>query len=309
MRFFQIDLSVPPEITHAHSYETTHYAMQFGMRSSFCEISFFERGRVLSDNPEEGIICEEGAIHASIRDYALFRHSDAPLHRHFTVGLSLSQPVIPMTVSQVAAWTPRDHIAIIPETIPPGKATELPEKAIKQIINAHNSMDKTHFLVLRTALSELFCVLTEYSMSLASESESHAQRQNQYYCRRAVQYITRHICERIDTKAVADYVGVSYGYLSRIFRAGMGMSLVEYINRTKIRRVQELIAVQKITLEEAGAAVEIEDVKYLSRVFKKYTGITPAAYRSLYHARRNRAVTPTKMTQTELAAVPETKDQ
>ena len=63
----------------------------------------------------------------------------------------------------------------------------------------------------------------------------------------------------------------------------MGMTLVEYSNCAKVQRVRELITSRNISLTDAGLAVGIDDVKYLSRLFKKYSGVTSAEYRELNH--------------------------
>ena len=65
------------------------------------------------------------------------------------------------------------------------------------------------------------------------------------------------------------------------------MTIVEYINREKLKLVKDQITTMKVTLEEAGAEVGITDVKYLSRLFKKYNGITAMEYNNLKHVNKN----------------------
>ena len=67
----------------------------------------------------------------------------------------------------------------------------------------------------------------------------------------------------------------------------MDMSIVEYWNRSRIHKVEQLITVGGMTLIEAGDAVGIGDVKYLSRLFHRYTGMTAQEFRHIYHSRSN----------------------
>ena len=47
----------------------------------------------------------------------------------------------------------------------------------------------------------------------------------------------------------------------------------------KIAQVQELVSAFGQTLEEAGSTVGIKDTKYLSALFRKYTGMTVTEFR------------------------------
>lgn len=286
MQFYRLYLNQPPTITLAHRYQTPHYEANFRKMPERCEITYIERGRILRETDTSPIIYDEGSIVSFSRREEMHLYSDAPLHCHFTFGFCTEREPELLTAEDVAAWKPQDHCVILPERVPPGKVAESTQKTIKKIISAYTSTDFGRYMELHSAVYHVFALLTEYSVSVAAASGAHAELQNQLYCRRAVQYISEHLSEKIHTDEIAAYTGVSYGYLSRIFRSCMGATLIEYCNGAKIQRVRELIASQKISLENAGAAVGIDDVKYLSRLFKKYSGITTVEYRELYHAPR-----------------------
>ena len=169
----------------------------------------------------------------------------------------------------------------LPEQLPPGKSAEEAQKVLRKIITTVASVDPGRFLALRAEVYHLFALLSEASVRAAAAMDSRTALQNQHYSRLAVEYLTDHIADRISAADVAAHTGVSYGYLSRIFRAGMGMTLVEYSNCAKVQRVRELITSRNISLTDAGLAVGIDDGKYLSRLFKKYSGVTSAEYREL----------------------------
>ena len=72
---------------------------------------------------------------------------------------------------------------------------------------------------------------------------------------------------------------MSTGYLSRIFKAHTGYTLVEYINDIKINTAKEILTNRNASLSELCDIVGIDDEKYLCRLFKKHTGMTITAFR------------------------------
>lgn len=279
MQFFLLKVEQPPEIVHAHRYQTARYEMELRCLPGCCEITYVEQGRI---KREDGMVYEEGGVAVLLRNSEIRLRSDAPLHGHYTVAFHTGTEPVAMTAEEVALWKPADHCVILPEQLPPGKLSEEAQKIIRKIISIHASLDHGHFLKLRAELYRLFALLTEASVAAAAESDSRTALQNQRYCRMAVEYVNDHIAQRVSAAEVAAYTGVSYGYLSRIFRACMGMTLVEYSNCAKVQRVRELITSRNLSLTDAGLAVGIDDVKYLSRLFKKYSGITSEQYRQLH---------------------------
>ena len=278
VQFYLLALEQPVEIIHAHRYQTAHYKMELQCLPGCCEITYIERGQIQRG---DGFAYQEGSGAVLLRDAGMHLRSDSPAHSHSTVAFYTGAKPVPMTVEDVAKWKPVDHCVILPEQLPPGKSAEEAQKVLRKIITTVASVDPGRFLALRAEVYHLFALLTEASVTAAAAMDSRTALQNQHYCRLAVEYLTDHIADRISAADVAAHTGVSYGYLSRIFRAGMGMTLVEYSNCAKVQRVRELITSRNISLTDAGLAVGIDDVKYLSRLFKKYSGVTSAEYREL----------------------------
>ena len=61
----------------------------------------------------------------------------------------------------------------------------------------------------------------------------------------------------------------------------MGMSPVEYRNRLRINRATELLKTGEYTVGEAAESVGIRDIKYFSKLFKRYAGVNPRVIKSL----------------------------
>ena len=67
-------------------------------------------------------------------------------------------------------------------------------------------------------------------------------------------------------------MGISAGYLGKIFKTYTGKTIIEYINTAKLGKVRELMQDRGISLKEAGEQTGFENQHYLSRLYKKYMG-------------------------------------
>nr|WP_145402314.1 response regulator [Paenibacillus xylanexedens] len=97
---------------------------------------------------------------------------------------------------------------------------------------------------------------------------------------RAIEYIKRHYTENISLQMVADYVGLSQGYLSNLFRKELQITYIDYVNRYRIERAKELLAQSQMRSSDVPALVGFSpEYTYFSKVFKKITGLNPNEYR------------------------------
>jgi len=102
---------------------------------------------------------------------------------------------------------------------------------------------------------------------------------NRRHCIRAKAYISENIGRRLSVGDIAAAVGVSKNYLTNVFSSTEGISLVEYINRSKLSYMMHLIRRYDYTLAQAGKHVGFTDVNYISRIFKRYYGMTVTEYK------------------------------
>jgi len=96
--------------------------------------------------------------------------------------------------------------------------------------------------------------------------------------RACVEYVATNILERIRVKDIADEVGYTENYISRTFKAEMGCSLFEYINRQKIETAKAILRDNTIPIAELSDRLSFSNPSYFISVFKKVTGQTPGEY-------------------------------
>lgn len=85
---------------------------------------------------------------------------------------------------------------------------------------------------------------------------------------------------QLSLQLLADRVGVSQVYLSRVFKQKYGVSVMHYINYLRVDEAKRLITSGDDPLKVIALKVGfISDINFI-RVFKKYENITPGLYRT-----------------------------
>ena len=93
------------------------------------------------------------------------------------------------------------------------------------------------------------------------------------YSQKAKDYISAHISENISVTDITEILGITESYFCNCFKKSTGYTLIEYINMLKVKQIKEMAIVKNMSLQKAGEALGINDVNYLSRLFKKHNGI------------------------------------
>jgi len=82
--------------------------------------------------------------------------------------------------------------------------------------------------------------------------------------------------------AMAEQSGLSRRTFARRFTAATGRRPIEYVHALRIERARELIETGGGPIDDIGYQVGYEDAAFFRRLFRRTTGLTPAAYRRKY---------------------------
>lgn len=96
---------------------------------------------------------------------------------------------------------------------------------------------------------------------------------------RALDFISEHLHSRILIEDAARQVGISSGYLSRMFHAETGMPFSEYVNRKKTETAACLLRYSEHSDLEISNMLAFSSQSYFIKIFRRYTGMTPRQYR------------------------------
>lgn len=81
-------------------------------------------------------------------------------------------------------------------------------------------------------------------------------------------------------------LGLDYTHLSAVFSEIERSTIEKYFIKQKIEKAKELLSYGEKTLSEIAYILNYSSVAHLSAQFKKVTGNTPTAYKSLQNANR-----------------------
>jgi len=96
--------------------------------------------------------------------------------------------------------------------------------------------------------------------------------------RKAKKYIAGNYGSDISLDEVADYLGLSSTYFSRLFHRLVGETFIEYITDIRIEAAKKLLAEQRYKVYEISEMVGFSSSNYFRTLFKKRTGSTPNEY-------------------------------
>lgn len=91
-------------------------------------------------------------------------------------------------------------------------------------------------------------------------------------------FIHLHYTEKISSELIEREFESNYDYLNRIFKDITGQTITRYVNKVRIQHAQELIQATHMSFGEIGYLTGLNDPYYFSKVFKQFTGVSPAQY-------------------------------
>jgi two-component system response regulator YesN len=97
---------------------------------------------------------------------------------------------------------------------------------------------------------------------------------------KAVGLIQHRYWEHFSLPALARQVGMSKYRLSHRFHEVLGVTFRDYLLSVRLERAKALLATGHVSITEVAQAVGFSDLPRFDKVFKRYTGLTPSAYRS-----------------------------
>ena len=168
----------------------------------------------------------------------------------------------------------------------------------QELLNRKFTIPQSAVPVLQRMLRELdrmdafspdmvICLLQQLLLELLREQVSpagtklrttNAVNSENEIIRRAQQFISEHVREKLTVPLVARQVDVSPSYLTALFRKNLQISPGEYVRRIKLQESKQMIREDNMNFTEIAAALQYSTVHHFSRQFKDKFGITPTEY-------------------------------
>lgn len=98
------------------------------------------------------------------------------------------------------------------------------------------------------------------------------------YIEESIGYLRKHYAEDLTVAQTAEAIGLSEGYLSRLFKKETGYTFNSYLAAYRVHAAMELLHDPHALVYEVAGRVGYADATYFSTQFKKAVGISPSEY-------------------------------
>ena len=149
---------------------------------------------------------------------------------------------------------------------------------MQQMLREQERMDEYGVDMIAAQLTQLLLLLLRQQEPALKLKTSNSINSENEIIRRAQQYISAHIREKLSVPYVARMVDVSPSYMTALFHKNLQISPGEYIRRIKIQESKQMIREGNMNFTEIAAALHYSTVHHFSRQFKDKFGITPTEY-------------------------------
>lgn len=97
--------------------------------------------------------------------------------------------------------------------------------------------------------------------------------------RRCLDYLHDHLTGDVGLNELASAAGLSPVYFARQFKQAVGVSPHQYVIRQRVERAEALLARSDMPIAQVAIDCGFCDQEHLTRMLRKVSGTTPAAYR------------------------------
>lgn len=104
---------------------------------------------------------------------------------------------------------------------------------------------------------------------------------NSSIIKKSMAFIEKNYAKQISLNTLADELGVSPFYISKLFGKELGHNFTDVVNEIRIRKAKKLIR-KDLSFKEVAYQVGFGSQSYFTKMFKKMVGLSPTEYRKLF---------------------------
>lgn len=96
--------------------------------------------------------------------------------------------------------------------------------------------------------------------------------------KKVVRYLEENSMKNLSLESLAQEFHVSTYYVSKIVKLATNCSFSEFLTQLRIAKAKDMLRQGRMNVKEVSFAVGFNSQHYFSRIFKKYTGLSPSEY-------------------------------
>ena len=267
---FKFSFSEFPKIGFAHHFYTEKYNDLIAPQDGTFELVYIKQGGIRVEVFGESFTAEAGGILFLYRDlpWVLTPSDGAGKQSHCSIQLKFSE--FEFSIIGELQDLPKD--IAVQMYYPPSEENEKIKREMYSIISdiAVSKEENEALASMRMVgiLGQLSAICKHKRKLCGCELVSY----------RVKRFIQADITKKITLEDVAAHLGKTPNYVNSCFKEANGITIRQYINRERVRKISELIEFQWLSFPDACENVGVEDITYGYRLFKKYMGVTPKEY-------------------------------
>ncbi|MBE6869243.1 helix-turn-helix domain-containing protein [Ruminococcus albus] len=122
-------------------------------------------------------------------------------------------------------------------------------------------------------------VFIEYAKRMQKVNSGNAYSKHVLMC---LDIIYDNIYNGVRVQEIADRLGLTPQYLSKLFKQEVGMTISEYIMSRRIQAAENMLKFSEYTPLDIGNYLNFSSHSHFIACFRKHTGLTPKQYRENY---------------------------
>jgi AraC-like DNA-binding protein len=164
-----------------------------------------------------------------------------------------------------------------------GEPVKLPFPIVSRIGNKRDIISMFHTLYytwLHKQAGYIFkvhglflLILHRFYELIVTNSDSTA---GDFRVKKVIRHIAEHYAEKPSVKKMAQLAGLNTSYFGSLFKKETGMSVNQYVTKTRIKNAENFLVSGEYRVEEVAAICGFSDVNHFYRHFKLIMGFPPS---------------------------------
>lgn len=163
---------------------------------------------------------------------------------------------------------------------------EIPSQAkvifnLKDIVAELTDKDIAYELSVKSKLLSIFSVLFRNSLytTMLNDHKGLLSTKRHNTLKQILGYIYQNYSKKIKLTDISESVNLTPQYLCKFFKDMTNMSIVDYINHSRIETAISLLKISTLSITDIALECGFDNISYFNRVFKKQMNCSPTEFK------------------------------